>query len=91
MNCLFVNENHFKLKLYLLTSKFIGRFDTASNGKEALDMVIGNNYDIVFLELEIPILNGYETCSKIKNNYRNACRTTTDDFVDISSDIMKLR
>jgi CheY-like chemotaxis protein len=58
--------------------------DAASNGQIAFDFVIRNEkldeaithlnshhyYDAVFLDLDMPILNGYDACSSIKNHYK---------------------
>lgn len=40
--------------------------DTANNGDEALDLVAANNYDIVFLDENMPGLTGLETLQKLK-------------------------
>ena len=39
---------------------------TAQSGDEALDLVLSNNFDIVFLDENMPGLTGLETLSKIK-------------------------
>ena len=41
---------------------------TCNNGADAIDMCIENNYDIVFLDENMPGLNGLETLSQIKEN-----------------------
>jgi CheY-like chemotaxis protein len=58
--------------------KNISIIDTALNGKIALDLVLKNSskekdenniiknyYEAIFLDLDMPILNGYEACKKI--------------------------
>jgi hypothetical protein len=42
--------------------------DTANNGSDALDLIQNNNYDIVFLDENMPGLSGLETLLKIKNS-----------------------
>ncbi len=39
----------------------------ASSGDEALDLIMENNYDIVFLDENMPGLSGLETLTQIKN------------------------
>ena len=40
--------------------------DTANNGSDALDMVVRNYFDIIFLDENMPGLSGLETLNKIK-------------------------
>lgn len=40
--------------------------DTAANGQDALEMIASNNYDLIFLDENMPGLSGLETLSKIK-------------------------
>jgi CheY-like chemotaxis protein len=40
--------------------------DTANNGSDALDMVVRNYFDIIFLDENMPGLSGLETLGKIK-------------------------
>jgi signal transduction histidine kinase/DNA-binding NarL/FixJ family response regulator len=37
-----------------------------SNGQEALNALSTKNYDLVFLDIQMPVMNGYETASKIR-------------------------
>ena len=41
---------------------------TAENGFEALSMVARHNPDLIFVDIMMPRLDGYQTCSVIKNN-----------------------
>lgn len=41
---------------------------TATNGNEALDLINENNFDIVFLDENMPGLSGLETLTRIKNS-----------------------
>lgn len=43
---------------------------TADDGFEALAKIVDNNPDIIFLDIMMPRLDGYQTCSVIKNNRR---------------------
>jgi twitching motility two-component system response regulator PilG len=46
---------------------------TAADGFEAMAMITDHNPDIIFVDIMMPRLDGYQTCSLIKNNrkYRN--------------------
>jgi len=43
---------------------------SASNGKEAIDTILKEKPDIVFLDIMMPQINGFDVCSRIKNEYR---------------------
>lgn len=55
----------------------IGSVDQATNGQQAVDFVKKNEtnaeeryYDIVFLDIDMPILNGLETCEQMITFYK---------------------
>jgi len=41
---------------------------TAADGFEAMSMITDNRPDIIFVDIMMPRLDGYQTCSLIKNN-----------------------
>lgn len=41
---------------------------TAEDGFEALSKIVDNRPDIIFLDIMMPRLDGYQTCAVIKNN-----------------------
>ena len=46
---------------------------TAENGKEALDDILNKPeyyYDILFLDIQMPVMNGYECCKILRNHGR---------------------
>lgn len=56
---------HLKAHLFYLREKGFS-VDTATNGNDAIEMVAGNNYDLVFLDENMPGLSGLETLAKFK-------------------------
>lgn len=40
--------------------------DTALDGKEALDKIISNTYDLITLDIMLPHIDGFELCQKIR-------------------------
>lgn len=53
-----------------LSAKTLGQFelkvDVASSGVGAIDMVMNNTYDVVFMDLSMPIMNGMEAMQEIR-------------------------
>ena len=45
-------------------------FEEANNGLEVLDIVSEHSIDLIILDLIMPILDGYETLRKLKNDER---------------------
>lgn len=41
---------------------------TADNGFEALPIISGQHPDIIFIDIMMPRLDGYQTCALVKNN-----------------------
>jgi CheY-like chemotaxis protein len=40
--------------------------DVANNGREAIDILNQKVYDLVLLDLHMPVMDGYETCQRIR-------------------------
>ena len=61
------NDSNFVLMTYIL-KKFY-QFDRARNGQEAVDMVDKDQYDIVLMDIKMPVMTGLEATKLIKAKY----------------------
>ena len=43
---------------------------TADNGEDALSLITANSPRLVFLDIMMPKLNGFEVCNKVKNELK---------------------
>ena len=43
----------------------------AGNGKDALDLIIKEKPDMVFLDVMMPEMDGFEVCRKVRQEYNN--------------------
>ena len=48
-------------------SRFEMKCDVASSGISAIDMVMNNNYDIVFMDIAMPVMNGIDAMHEIRD------------------------
>jgi len=64
---LIVEDHPVNQKLFQTILKKIGyKSDTASNGLEAVEAIEKKHYDLVFMDCQMPIMNGYEATRKIR-------------------------
>jgi CheY-like chemotaxis protein len=64
---LIVDDNDInKLLIKKMLSRFELDMDFASNGQEAYDMILTKAYDIVLMDVHMPILSGLEATRKIR-------------------------
>jgi CheY-like chemotaxis protein len=65
---LLVEDNLINQKITLLTlSPHVGSIDTASNGKEALDKFGTTNYDLILMDIQMPVMSGLTAAEKIRS------------------------
>jgi CheY-like chemotaxis protein len=67
LKILLVEDNMINQKITLLTLKpLVYSIDTASNGKEALDKFGTSSYDLILMDIQMPIMNGLLAAEKIR-------------------------
>lgn len=64
---LLVEDNLINQKITLLTLQpLVNSIDTASNGKEALDKFGTSDYDIILMDIQMPVMSGLTAAEKIR-------------------------
>jgi CheY-like chemotaxis protein len=67
LKVLVAEDNPINQKLILRVLEDLGTVPTlASNGKEAFDLRSANNYDIILMDVQMPVMGGLEAAQKIK-------------------------
>ena len=67
INIMVVDDNEVNLRLAeIILHKHKARVTTARSGEQAIDYASMNSYDIIFMDLHMPGLDGYETTNKIR-------------------------
>lgn len=66
LKALVVEDNKINQKMIVHTIKNLGiKSDTAENGEIAVEMVKNSNYDIIFMDIQMPVMNGVVATKKI--------------------------
>lgn len=52
----------------LSTLNEIQSIDFAENGENAIAKAMANHYDLIFLDVMMPGIDGYETCTRLRDN-----------------------
>ncbi len=67
INILLVEDNLISQKTILLALRpLVNSIDTATNGKEAIDKIGASNYDLILLDIQMPVMNGITAAEKIR-------------------------
>jgi len=67
VNILLVEDNSINQKITLLTLKpLVYNIDTAINGKEALDKFGSSTYDLILMDIQMPVMSGLMAAEKIR-------------------------
>jgi len=65
--CLVVDDIPVNQKLLVLQLKRFGYTpDLAANGFEALEAIKANDYDVVFMDLDMPLMNGFDAVRELR-------------------------
>ncbi len=90
LNILLAEDNPInqRVALYNLT-KFGHKIDIAENGQEAVNLVIANHYDIVLMDIQMPVMNGIEATHAIRQWEANNGHPEILPIIAMTADAVK--
>jgi len=66
-NILVVEDNKINQKIMILCFRnLVNNIDVANNGQEAVEKFIANKYDIIFMDLQMPVIDGLQATKIIR-------------------------
>jgi two-component system sensor histidine kinase/response regulator len=65
---------------FLNKSGFTNAF-VVENGQQCLDLVLEKNFDIILLDIRMPVMNGEMVIEKINNHYKKGKRTSRKPYI----------
>ena len=70
MKVLYVEDNDDDLYMLKTRLELLGDFEvlTARNGEKGCELAVGERPDIIIMDLEMPVMDGWEATRKIKAN-----------------------
>ncbi len=69
---LVVEDNGINLKVFDMIAKKMGlKYDSCENGLKAVNMHSANSYDIIFMDVQMPVMDGIEATQEIRKYDQN--------------------
>ncbi|MGP7734576.1 two-component sensor histidine kinase BarA [Oceanimonas smirnovii] len=67
LRVLAVDDNPANLKLIsAMLGELVSQVDTGRNGQDALNLATANHYDIIFMDIQMPVLDGIQATQEIR-------------------------
>ena len=71
LSILLCEDNEMNKRLAKIVIESFGfKVDIASNGQEGIDLLLKNEYDLILMDLQMPVKDGYQTTIYIRNELK---------------------
>ena len=71
LSILLCEDNEMNKRLAKIVIESFGfKLDIASNGQEGIDLLLKNQYDLILMDLQMPVKDGYQTTIYIRNELK---------------------
>ncbi|PKP10794.1 MAG: hypothetical protein CVU09_06185 [Bacteroidetes bacterium HGW-Bacteroidetes-4] len=71
------DEEYNRRLLRVMLTRWGAEVYEATNGKEAIEQINNQTYDVVFLDMRMPLMDGYETAAYFKKHHESALKNTS--------------
>ena len=61
--------------------------DIANNGQEAIEQFTENEYDMVFMDIQMPVMDGYEATRQIRNHEKLMCPAKHTPIIAMTANV----
>ncbi|MGD9201664.1 MAG: response regulator, partial [Chitinispirillia bacterium] len=90
LKILLVEDNAVNQKIVMKLLGKIGLFcDVASNGMEAVEIFSNKNYDMIFMDCQMPILSGFDATRAIREEESNSSSSKHIPIIAMTANAMK--
>jgi len=90
LRLLLVEDNLINQKVAVHTLNRLGHdIDIADNGKIAVDLFLKNEYDIIFMDIQMPVMNGFDATQEIRKIEGQEKRLKKVKIVAITANALK--
>ncbi|TGL85099.1 PAS domain-containing sensor histidine kinase [Leptospira congkakensis] len=95
LESMFVNQNFLIVEDNILNQKVMGgllrkfniNFDVAENGEEAVTLFQQNKYDLILMDCEMPVMDGFVATTKIRELEKNKSEKTI--IIAVTAHVLK--
>ncbi|HEX5709928.1 MAG TPA: ATP-binding protein [Sulfuricurvum sp.] len=88
-NILVAEDNEANQELIRITLLGYGlKVDVVSNGQEAYERACANRYDLIFMDEQMPIMNGHEAVAQIRH-YEQIHQLSSTPIIELSANVLK--
>jgi len=85
---LLVDDNQINLKVgNVIMNNLVTTVDLAKDGQEAVDKTNEEHYDIIFMDIQMPVMDGIEAIKQIRSDTNNKCNESV--VVALTANISK--
>lgn len=93
MNILVAEDDKLNQKIInFILSRKGATVQNAFNGNEAISLLSNNEFDVVLMDLQMPVMGGYDTAMHIRNNMKNnipIIALTADTFANQTNEYLE--